>query len=148
MKRKLINFIYFVGSFLIIYACLMLGKLVSSHLPFVFPGSIIGLILMFLCLQFNIIKLNWIMPSGSILLKYMALTFMPVAVGIICYLDEVYSSIALIMLNIFVGVILIILVVGRLFQHLSESPEERKWRKDIYSRHRRLKHHQIKKSIN
>ncbi|WP_405349080.1 CidA/LrgA family protein [Ruminobacter amylophilus] len=126
-------------SFLLIYACLFVGKQISSLLPFVFPGSIVGLLILFLCLEFRIIRLDWIMPSGSLFLKYMALLFMPSAIGIITYLNEVYSSMVLIIFNMVSGIALILLVVGRMFQHMSETPEERRKRKLMYKRALRFK---------
>lgn len=123
-----------VSSFLIIYACLLIGKYLAGFLPFVFPGSIIGLLILFVLLEIKAVKINWVMPSGSLFLKYMALLFMPAAVGVISHLNEVYSSIVLIIFNIVSGVALIILVVGRMFQHFSETPEERRRRKLVYRR--------------
>lgn len=139
MVTFLKKFLWIVISFLIIYACLFIGKQIASLLPFVFPGSIIGLMLLFLCLEFRVVRLEWIMPSGSLFLKYMALLFMPSAIGIITYLNEVYSSMVLIIFNMVSGIALILLVVGRLFQHMSETPEERKRRKLLYRRAIRYK---------
>ena len=139
MTACLKKILWLIISFLIIYACLFLGKQIAALLPFVFPGSIIGLMILFLCLEFRIIRLEWIMPSGSLFLKYMALLFMPSAIGIITYLNEVYSSIVLIIFNMVSGIALILLVVGRLFQHLSETPEERRKRKQLYRRALRFK---------
>jgi holin-like protein len=126
-------------SFLVIYICLLAGKYISSVLPFVFPGSIIGLIFLFLLLELKIIKLDWILPAGNLLMKHMAFLFIPAAVGMVAYLNEVYSSAIVILINVFVGICLIILVVGRLFQHYSETPQERKHRKQMYRRANRLK---------
>ena len=111
-------------SFLLIYACLFVGKQISSLLPFVFPGSIVGLLILFLCLEFRIIRLDLFMPS---------------AIGIITYLNEVYSSMVLIIFNMVSGIALILLVVGRMFQHMSETPEERRKRKLMYKRALRFK---------
>ena len=139
MVTFLKKFLWIVISFLIIYACLFIGKQIASLLPFVFPGSIIGLMLLFLCLEFRVVRLEWIMPSGSLFLKYMALLFMPSAIGIITYLNEVYSSMVLIIFNMVSGIALILLVVGRLFQHMSETPEERQRRRRLYRRAIRYK---------
>lgn len=139
MVTFLKKLLWIAVSFLIIYACLFVGKQIASLLPFVFPGSIIGLMLLFLCLEFRIIRLEWIMPSGSLFLKYMALLFMPSAIGIITYLNEVYSSMVLIIFNMVSGIALILLVVGRLFQHMSETPEERQRRRRLYRRAIRYK---------
>lgn len=45
----------------------------------------------------------------------------------------------LIIFNMVSGIALILLVVGRLFQHMSETPEERKRRKLLYRRAIRYK---------
>ncbi|MGN1393606.1 MAG: CidA/LrgA family protein [Succinivibrionaceae bacterium] len=121
-------------SFFIIYVCLIVGKFISTFLPIKFPGSIIGLIILFILLKANLIKISWISPSANLLLKHMSCLFIPAAVGIITYLSEVYDSMFLIILNSFSGIALIILIVGRLFQHYTETPQERKHRKNLYKR--------------
>ncbi len=129
----------FILSFIVIYACLMAGRYLSSLLPFVFPGSIIGLVILFLLLECKVMRLEWIMPAGGLLMKHMAFLFIPAAVGMVSYLDQVYSSAVVILINVFSGIALIILVVGRLFQHLAETPAERTKRKTLYRRARHLR---------
>lgn len=129
----------FILSFLLIYLSLILGRFISDLLPFSFPGSIIGLIVLFLLLEFKVMKLEWILPAGNLLLKHMAFIFIPAAVGMVTYLNEVYDSALVIIINVLSGVALIILVVGRLFQHISETPEERAHRKETYRRAKQIK---------
>lgn len=129
----------FILSFLLIYLSLILGRFISDLLPFSFPGSIIGLIVLFLLLEFKVMKLEWILPAGNLLLKHMAFIFIPAAVGMVAYLNEVYDSALVIIINVLSGVALIILVVGRLFQHISETPEERAHRKETYRRAKQIK---------
>lgn len=117
--NKRFHYIYishFILSGLIIYGMLLLGKMISSILPFSFPGSIIGLLILFLSLQTKIIKLEWLNPIGPIILTYMALFFIPPAVGVLRYQDIVLSNFWIIIFNSLVGLALIILVVGRLYQ--------------------------------
>jgi holin-like protein len=49
------------------------------------PGSIIGMILLFILLQTKVIKLSWIETGGSWLLAELLLFFVPSAVGIMQY---------------------------------------------------------------
>lgn len=139
MKHLLKKCLGLILSFLAIYACLLVGRYISSLLPFVFPGSIIGLVLLFTLLEFKVLRLEWILPAGNLLMKHMAFLFIPASVGMVAYLNEVYSSALVILINVFAGIVLILLVVGRLFQHYSETPEERKHRKLMYRRAKRLK---------
>jgi holin-like protein len=49
------------------------------------PGSILGLILLFLLLNFNIIKLEWVERGAKWLLAELLLFFIPPTVGIVQY---------------------------------------------------------------
>lgn len=64
-----------------------IGEYIATLLPFSFPGSLIGLILLFLCLWLKIIKVSYIKEVGCFLQKYMAFLFVPLAVGLMEYFD-------------------------------------------------------------
>lgn len=115
--------IEFSRGFLIILFFLSFGKLLSSYLPFVFPGSIIGLILLFLSLNVRLIKVEWIMMSGSLLLKYMAVLFIPVGVGLINYLQLILDNWFVISFSFIFTTLLIMLSVGHLYQYLNKKAE-------------------------
>ena len=118
-QQMLQRLIGYLGSFLIILACLAVGKWISSLLPFAFPGSILGMLILFMLLNFQLVRMHWIEPSASLLLRHMALLFIPVAVGLLAYLDTVMASHGVIMLNVVLGISLILLVVGRLYQRMN-----------------------------
>ena len=118
-RLKIRLLLSYLGSFAIILAALALGKGISALLPFAFPGSILGMLLLFLLLNFQLIKLHWVLPAGGLLLRHMALLFVPVAVGLLAYLDVVMHSWLAILLNVLLGIALILLVVGRLYQRMN-----------------------------
>jgi holin-like protein len=109
-----------VRDFLVILACLQAGKAVAALLPFRFPDSILGLLFLFVLLNLQLVKLHWIEKGASLLLKHMALLFIPVAVGLLGYIDIFMNAIGVITLNIFAGLCLILLIVGRLFQRMNQ----------------------------
>lgn len=109
-----------VRDFLVILACLQAGKAVAALLPFRFPDSILGLLFLFVLLNLQLVKLHWIEKGASLLLKHMALLFIPVAVGLLGYIDIFMNAIGVIALNIFAGLCLILLIVGRLFQRMNQ----------------------------
>ncbi len=76
-------------QFLIILIFTLLGELVSMILPFSFPGSLIGLLLLFLALVLKIIKVEDIKDVSSFLQKNMAFLFVPLGVGILNYFDYI-----------------------------------------------------------
>ena len=54
-------------GFLIILLCLFAGKLIAAYLPFVFPGTIIGLFILFLLLNMKILPVSRVMDAGAVL---------------------------------------------------------------------------------
>ena len=84
---------YYVQLMIILLFSLV-GEIVSTtfHLPV--PGFIIGLLLLFLALQFKIIRLHHIHDVGQFLLANMTILFLPAAVGAAVGIMERYSQIA------------------------------------------------------
>lgn len=107
-------------DFLVILACFKAGTAISAILPFRFPDSIIGMLLLFLLLNLQVVKLQWVEMGAGVLLKHMALLFIPVAVGLLGYIDTFMSSLGAIIINVFLGLVLILLIVGRLFQRMNK----------------------------
>ena len=68
---------------MIIFMISLVGEGISSvfHLPV--PDSIIGLVLLFLALQFKLLRLRHISMVGNFLLANMTILFLPPAVAII-----------------------------------------------------------------
>tara|TARA_R110001583_G_scaffold19176_1_gene75391 strand:- start:28188 stop:28556 length:369 start_codon:yes stop_codon:yes gene_type:complete len=117
----LMNTFIFIRGFLIILLFLIIGKAISPLLPIVFPGSIIGLILLFLGLRIGVIKLEWVLDSANFIIKYMVILFIPLSVGIINYFDLLLNNWLVILCSIFFTSFLIMLSVGHLFQHLNKK---------------------------
>ena len=66
----------------IVLAITFLGEILNKLLPFPIPGSIYGFIIMLLCLQFKIIKLEKIKDIADFLIDIMPIMFVPAVVGI------------------------------------------------------------------
>lgn len=71
----------------IIFFFTFLGDGIQKLTNLAMPGSIIGLLLLFLSLKTKLIKLEDIQKTGSFLQKNMAILFVPVSVGLLNYLD-------------------------------------------------------------
>lgn len=76
---KIIIQILFINLFLLI------GVAVKSVVNVPIPASMIGLIILFLALMLNIVKLEWVEQGGKWLLAELLLFFVPSAVGIVNY---------------------------------------------------------------
>lgn len=60
-----------------------MGECISAILPFAFPSSVIGMIILFLLMLVKIIKERHIKDISQFMLKNLAFLFIPVAVSII-----------------------------------------------------------------
>ena len=120
MSSLLTHCFIFIRGFLIILLFLVIGKVIASQLPIIFPGSIIALILLFLGLSIRLIKIEWLLITASFTLKYMVILFIPLAVGLINHFQLLFDNWLLILFSVFFSSFLILLTVGHLFQHLNK----------------------------
>ncbi|KID58411.1 hypothetical protein JF50_07010 [Pseudoalteromonas luteoviolacea] len=79
-----------------------------------FPAPLVGLIVLFLLLLFNIINPEKLAPTSQLLIKYLPLFFIPVGVGFISHLTMIAEHIVLISLLLTVLPVIILLCVGKL----------------------------------
>ncbi|MDF2791370.1 MAG: holin-like protein [Neobacillus sp.] len=75
---------------LFIHVFLFLGAVLKAVIPLPIPGSMFGLILLFLALYFRIVKLEWVEKGAKWLMAELLLFFVPSAVGIVNY-DDILS---------------------------------------------------------
>ena len=106
---------------MIIFSISMLGEAISSLLRLPVPGSIIGMLLLFLALQFKLLRLRHVSMVGNFLLANMTLLFLPPAVGIMekfhlivpYLLPIILIVVGAIVLNIAVMVLVVRLIKNR-----------------------------------
>lgn len=71
----------------IIFSICWISQIIEKLLPFSFPASVIGMILLFILLCVNILKVDHIREKSDFLLENMAFFFIPAGVSIINYFD-------------------------------------------------------------
>lgn len=79
--RVLTTFLQTALIFLFYFA----GQFIQNWFNLPIPGSIIGLLLLFLLLTLNIIPENWVKDGANLLLSLMMFFFVPATVGIMNY---------------------------------------------------------------
>src|SRR5690625_2306180 len=85
---------------IILYSFYLLGNWIQMSLNLFIPGSVIGMILLFLLLLIKGVKITWIEEGAAFLINNLPLFFIPATVGIIDYFS-LFSGV-LVMLNIYV----------------------------------------------
>ncbi|ROQ24978.1 holin-like protein [Gallaecimonas pentaromativorans] len=97
----------------IIVACLWAGKGLVALLPVPIPGSIIGMLLLFLLLSSKLVKADWVMPFSAPLIRHMTLLFIPAGVGLMNYLDVIKAHGLVLVGACFFSTLLVLITIGR-----------------------------------
>ena len=77
----------------IIFTVCWLSLVIEKLLPFTFPASVIGMILLFLCLFTGVLKIEHIQVKADFLLGNIAFIFVPAGVSIMNYFVVLKHSI-------------------------------------------------------
>jgi len=112
MPNLLVTCWHYLRAFIILYLCLFAGKGIAALLPIVIPGSIVGMLLLFVLLALNWIPAHWVMPGCTLLLRYMGLLFVPIAVGIMNYYQQIAEQFTPLIVSCLVSTLLVMAVVG------------------------------------
>ena len=101
---------------MIIFMISLVGEGISSvfHLPV--PGSIIGLVLLFLALQYKLLRLRHISMVGNFLLANMTILFLPPAVGIMDKFQVIAPYLLPIILIVLGAIVLNVCVIAVVVQ--------------------------------
>lgn len=89
-----------------------IGNWLVDTLNIVLPGSIMGLILLWLCLYFNIINVKWIEAGAGFLLTYLTLFFIPTTIGVVEYPELLSPAGIYLMFAVVVSTVLTIAIAG------------------------------------
>ena len=94
------------------------GELISSLLSNIItmPGTIIGMIILFLLLQFKILKEETIKDVADFLLGNMAIFFVPAGVSLINSLGLITENMLVLLLSGTVATIIIMIVTGKIVE--------------------------------
>lgn len=108
----------YLKSFVIIYAFLLVGNAAVELVQLPISGSIIGMILLTVCLQYGFLTPDSVEPAGGTLLRYMALFFVPPGVGLVLYFDLLRDEWMAIVLASLVSTVAVLVTVAYTQQRL------------------------------
>ena len=93
-------FIQFVGTWII-------GAL---HIPL--PPALLGMILLTIALLTNVIKINWVEDTCTVLIEKMGMLFVPAGISILLYKDAILKEWFAIFATIFFSSVIVIVATG------------------------------------
>lgn len=102
----------YLRAFALIYLCLFAGNAISALLPITIPGSILGMLILFALLASQILPPNWVKPGCHLLIRYMALLFVPIGVGVMNYYGVLRDQFGPIVVSCLVSTFVVMIVVG------------------------------------
>ncbi|MBP2850595.1 MULTISPECIES: CidA/LrgA family protein [Dickeya] len=117
----------YLRAFALIYLCLFIGNAISALLPITIPGSILGMLVLFALLASQILPSRWVKPGCQLLIRYMALLFVPIGVGVMNYYGVVRDQFGPIVVSCLVSTFVVMTVVGYTTQmmHRDRIPPDR-----------------------
>jgi holin-like protein len=105
----------------IILLMLLLGNGLSSAINGIIPGSVIGMVLLFLALLSKIIKPEMIRKPAGYLINHMSLFFIPAGVGLMTAWDLIASHWVSIIVSSVVSTVVVLAVVGLVQQKMEKK---------------------------
>lgn len=102
----------YIKQFLIIIAISFIGEVIRHFLPIPIPASIYGLVLLFLCLQSGIIRVEAVKDVAGFLIEIMPLLIVPAGVGMIESWGLLQPFLAPVLVIIAISTILVMAVSG------------------------------------
>ncbi|OON37037.1 murein hydrolase regulator LrgA [Izhakiella australiensis] len=111
----------YLRAFLIIYLCLYAGNGVAALLPVTIPGSILGMLILFALLATQILPPDWVKPGCHLLIRYMALLFVPISVGVMNYTDLLQAQFGPIVVSCLISTLIVLVTVGLCAHHFQRD---------------------------
>lgn len=86
-----------------------IGMKISEFFILPIPGTLVGMILLYLLLELKVVKLEWFEAGASLLIGELLLFFIPSAIGIIQYQQLFGSTGALLLGVVIMSIITVVL---------------------------------------
>ena len=112
MSKSLTIIWQYLRAFVLIYASP--SEIFSLPGPLLFrsPGSIIGMLILFVLLALQIMPPQWVNPGCNILIRYMALLFVPIGVGVMQYWDLLRAQLGPVVISCAISTLVVFVVVS------------------------------------
>ena len=136
------NIIRTIAQIGIIFCFYLLGEWIVDLTGIIIPGSIIGLVLLWLALFFKVFKVAYIQQGANLLLTFLTLFFIPSTVAVINYPELLTIHGALLIVAVIVSTIFSLVVTGKVSQWIEQKElKKQEEKKDATSTTNSLHYH-------
>ncbi|HBG0319672.1 TPA: CidA/LrgA family protein, partial [Clostridioides difficile] len=114
------------NQLVIILSIWVIGEYISSFIQgiILIPGSIVGMLLLFLLLQFKVLDLSSIENVSGFFLDNMAIFFIPAGVSLIKSLDLIRENVLVLLLVICLSTLIVMYTTGIIVEKMIKKKEE------------------------
>ena len=116
----------YLRQFGIILAVTCAGEIMKYFIPLAIPGSIYGLILMFVLLLTRAIKVELVKETGEFLIEIMPLMFIPAGAGLITSWSQLQSFLVPLLVITILSTFIVMIVTGKVTDFLISRRREKK----------------------
>ncbi|MFJ7978384.1 CidA/LrgA family holin-like protein [Peribacillus sp. NPDC096379] len=110
----------------ILYIFSFIGTTIHNFFHLAIPGSIIALLLLFICLCLKIVPVKFIESGAAYLISILMLLFIPTTVGIMNYPSLLSIHGALLVITVLLSTIISIAISGTASQFFEKKAQKRK----------------------
>ena len=114
-----------IAQIFILWIFYFIGQVIVSWTGIFIPSSIIGLLLLWICLMTGIIKVEYIKDGASFMILYLTLFYIPATVGLIEYPELLRLEGILLIVAIFISSAVTLVITGKASQYI-ENKEGKK----------------------
>ncbi|MEI3604378.1 CidA/LrgA family protein [Pseudogracilibacillus sp. SE30717A] len=104
----------------LLFGLYYIGTWIQQYFNLFIPGSVIGLILMFILLTTGLLKANWIEKGARFMITHLVLFFIPATVGLLNYYYLFKGKGILLIVITFVSTIIVMISSGKTSQMLAK----------------------------
>ncbi|CCL06679.1 TPA: CidA/LrgA family protein [Clostridioides difficile] len=114
------------NQLVIILSIWVIGEYISSFIQgiILIPGSIVGMLLLFILLQFKVLDLSSIENVSGFFLDNMAIFFIPAGVSLIKSLDLIRENVLVLLLVICLSTLIVMYTTGIIVEKMIKKKEE------------------------
>ena len=116
----------YVKQFVVIAVVTFLGEILNYLLPFPVPASIYGMVLLFLCLKFGVIKLSQVEETADWFLSIMPIFFIVPTIGIMDSYILIKNELLQIVILSVVSTVVVMVVTGWVSQLIMKYDAKKK----------------------
>jgi holin-like protein len=92
----------------------------AAHVPI--PGSVVGMLALTALIELGVLPLRLIRPAAELLVRHLALLYVPAGVALIAYVAVVRQDLLAIAVAALASLVAVLAVVGVLVQRLAREP--------------------------